>query len=266
MSSYNTYTIKYLSSDLDGKIPLLQFDSLLLHSGLIHGVFTRRGGVSSPPYDSLNVSYGTGDLHDRVSENLSLIKENIGAGHLMLMNQVHGTDIITLHRDGSRDLRTHNADAIITDVPMVGIMVKQADCQGVILFDPAKSVVAAVHCGWRGNVQDILGAVSGRMRSEFGCNPEDVKAVIGPSLGPCCAEFTTYMDIFPEEFNGFIVRDSHFNLWEISRMQLLRAGLVKDNIEIAGICTKCRTDLFYSYRGEGNTGRFGTVAMLKEQS
>jgi YfiH family protein len=264
MFSDNKYTMKYLISDCTGEIPCLQFDSLSVHAGLIHVVFSRKGGVSSPPYDSLNVSYNTGDLHDHVSKNLSLIKEKIGAGHMMSMSQVHGTDIITLHRDNCRDLSTRSADAIITDIPLLGIMVKQADCQGVILYDAVKSVVAAVHCGWRGNVQDILGAAVNRMRSEFGCNPEDMKAAIGPSLGPCCAEFTTYREIFPEEFYGFIVRDSHFDLWEISRMQLLRAGLMKDNIEIAGICTKCNTDIFYSYRGEGNTGRFGTVAMIKK--
>ena len=264
MSLKNKYINKYLISDCPGGIPCLQFDRLLTHNDLIHGVFTRKGGVSRPPYDSLNVSFNTGDRHDHVGENLRLIKERIGAGHIMAMNQVHGTDIITLHRGNCSDLSTRSADAIIIDIPMLGVMVKQADCQGVILFDPVKSVVAAVHCGWRGNVQDILGAVVNRMRSEFGCNPEYMKAAIGPSLGPCCAEFTTYRDIFPEEFHGFIVGDSHFDLWGISRMQLLKAGLMEDNIEIAGICTKCNRDLFFSYRGEGNTGRFGTVAMLKE--
>jgi len=103
-----------------------------------------------------------------------------------------------------------------------------------------------------------------RMKSEFGCEPGDITAAIGPSLGPCCSEFKTYREIFPPEFVTHMVSENHFDLWEISRMQLLRAGLMKEKIEIAGVCTKCNTDLFYSYRGEGETGRFGTVAMLKE--
>jgi len=257
---------KYINtiSAASGNLSYMQFDSLLMHADLAHGIFTRKGGLSLPPYDSLNVSYNTGDLPDNVKGNLSLIKDEIGADNIMSMNQVHGVGIITLHRDNHHDLATYSADAIITDIPLLGIMVKQADCQGIILYDAVKSAVAVVHCGWRGNVQDILGCVVNKMKSEFGCESRDLLAAIGPSLGPCCAEFTSYREIFPEEFIKYIVSNNHFNLWEISRMQLLRAGLMKDNIEIAGICTKCNTDLFYSYRAEGDTGRFGTVAMIKK--
>ena len=88
-------------------------------------------------------------------------------------------------------------------------------------------------------------------------------AAIGPSLGPCCAEFVTYRDIFPEEFDRFMVDENHFDLWALSSWQLENAGMRPENIEVAGLCTRCRTDLFYSYRAEGNTGRFGTVAMLR---
>jgi len=88
-------------------------------------------------------------------------------------------------------------------------------------------------------------------------------AAIGPSLGPCCGEFITHEQIFPNEFRQFMVRENYFDLWRISRWQLLNAGLIEENIEVAGICTRCRTDMFYSYRAEGITGRFATVAMLK---
>ena len=91
-----------------------------------------------------------------------------------------------------------------------------------------------------------------------------MSAAVGPSLGPCCAEFRTYEEIFPPEFEKFMVRKNYFDLWAVSRMQLLDAGLDKAHVHIAGICTRCRTDLFYSYRGEGVTGRFGTVVMLAE--
>ena len=88
-------------------------------------------------------------------------------------------------------------------------------------------------------------------------------AAIGPSLGPCCGEFVTHEEIFPKEFGRFMVGENHFDLWKLSRWQLLEEGIKEDNIEVAGICTKCRTDLFYSYRSEGVTGRFGTVVMLR---
>lgn len=264
--SFKKYINKTDISDCPGELSCLQFNSLLIHPGLSHGVFTRKGGVSLPPYGGLNVSYDTGDLPERVSRNLDLIRDRIGAKQIMYMRQEHGTEVVSPHRDDYNDppASAPRADAIITDVPLLGIMVKQADCQGVIIYDFLRSVVAVVHCGWRGNVQDILGVVVKRMGAEFGCKAKDLKAAIGPSLGPCCAEFTTYRDIFPEEFSRYMVRENHFNLWEISRMQLARAGVAVENIEIAGICTKCNTDLFYSYRAEGETGRFGTVAMIKE--
>ena len=155
------------------------------------------------------------------------------------------------------------ADAMITNIPGLGLLVMQADCQGVIIFDPKKRVVANVHCGWRGNVANILGRVVARMAGTFGCTGSHLLAAIGPSLGPCCAEFVDHRAIFPGPFDRFRIGENHFDLWAISRGQLVEAGLQQENIEIAGICTRCRTDLFYSYRGEGRTGRFGTVAMLK---
>ena len=102
------------------------------------------------------------------------------------------------------------------------------------------------------------------MVKDFGCLPENIKAAIGPSLGACCAEFKTYREIFPEHFQKYMVGECNFNFWAISQMQLMKEGIKKESIEISGICTKCRTDIFYSYRGEGETGRFATVAMINK--
>jgi YfiH family protein len=185
----------------------------------------------------------------------------------MFMNQSHGNGIFVLGPDQidrriDRKIETPSADAVITNTPNIAILVKQADCQGVIIFDPEKRVVANVHCGWRGNAKNILGNVVMRMNHDFGCKECDLLAAIGPSLGPCCAEFVGHEKIFPNNFQRFMVRKDYFDLWAISHWQLRNAGLRKKNIEISGICTRCRTDLFYSYRGEGKTGRFGTVVML----
>jgi hypothetical protein len=262
----NRCSYKLIPRSIDRTV-YLQFLSFSDYDYLIHGIFTRIGGVSKPPYDTLNSSYNVGDRSERVKENLQTIKDAIGAKYLISMNQVHGGGIVILRNDDhTRIESTANTDALITDIPSVALMVRQADCQGVILYDPVKAVLAVVHCGWRGNVRNFLGAVVNRMKSDFGCAGSDILAAVGPSLGPCCAEFTSYEEIFPEEFGEFIVRDNHFNLWEISRRQLLDAGLAENRIEIAEICTRCNTDLFYSYRGEGTTGRFATVAMLKEKT
>jgi len=240
------------------------YPKLSLNQQLIHGVFTRHGGVSDSPYNSLNTGYSLGDRPENVTANLSKIKETIQANHLIFMNQSHGAEIYVLRKgDFKRQDSIPLADAMITDIPGTALMVKQADCQGVIIFDPRNRVVANVHCGWRGNVKNILGRTVTRMREDFGSRGSDLLAAIGPSLGPCCAEFISHEEIFPEEFEPFMVRKNYFDLWAISYWQLLESGLSKENIELAGICTRCRTDLFYSYRGEGETGRFATVAMLK---
>jgi copper oxidase (laccase) domain-containing protein len=112
-------------------------------------------------------------------------------------------------------------------------------------------------------VHNILKKTVIRMTAAFHCNESELLAAIGPSLGPCCAEFVSHKEIFPRAFEQFMVRDNYFDLWSMSRWQLEGAGLRRENIEVAGICTRCCTDLFYSYRGEGKTGRFGTIAMLR---
>jgi YfiH family protein len=246
------------------EVPYLKFPGMSRYDRLVHAVFTRQGGVSKPPYDTLNASYMTGDKPERVSSNLQIIKEAIGANDLVFTNQMHGKEILALRGEAFEVLGSPaEADAMITDQPYVALMVKQADCQAVLLFDPIKDVVANTHCGWRGNVHNILGTVVGRMNAEFGCRPADLLAAIGPSLGPCCAEFVNYEQEFPEGFRRFMVREGYFDLWEISLWQLLEAGVARDHIEVANICSRCRTDMFYSYRAEGTTGRFATVAMLK---
>ncbi len=233
---------------------------------LTHGVFTRHGGMSGPPYESLNVSHSVGDRPEHVQGNLERVQSEIGGARLIYLDQRHGTDIHVL-RGGVGPFSGNHlpGDALITDVPGLGLMIKQADCQSVILYDPERRVVANVHCGWRGNVQNILGAVVACLAHDFSCTPSRILAAIGPSLGPCCGEFLDHKKIFPREFEPFMVREHFFDLWAISCHQLMEAGLSAENIELASICTRCRTDLFFSYRGEGVTGRFCTLVMLNDR-
>ena len=245
-------------------VAYLQYPRLSQNQKLVHGIFTRWGGVSDPPYNNLNTSYTVGDHAENVTANLLKIREALGATHLIFMNQSHGDVVLALHR-GSFEFSGEipSADAIITDAPRIGLMVKLADCQGVMLFDPKRKVVANVHCGWRGNVRNILGHVIDLMKQEFGCKGSDLLAAVSPSLGPCCAEFVSHKEIFPQSFGRFMVGKNYFDLWSLSCSQLVEAGLREEDIELAAICTRCRTDLFFSYRGEGTTGRFATVAMLR---
>jgi YfiH family protein len=230
---------------------------------LAHGVFARHGGLSDPPYGTLNVSFSVGDRAEHVRGNLARVQGEIGSSRILYLNQLHGKGIHVFR--GALSLPSGDqlpGDAMITDVPGVGLMIKQADCQSVVLYDPERRIVANVHCGWRGNVQNILGGVVARLEQDFSCTPSRILAAIGPSLGPCCGEFMDHKKIFPREFEHFMVREHFFDMWAISCGQLIDAGLLPENIELASICTRCRTDLFFSYRGEGVTGRFCTVVML----
>jgi len=257
------YTLSNLIRQDDGPLHFC-FPKLLKQENLVHGIFCREGGVSDMPFASLNVGASVHDSPALVTQNLARVKAALGAEELAQVDQVHGDEAVIIRRD--RPVFPDDsppADALITDVPGWGLMVKLADCQGVILYDPEKNVVAVVHCGWRGNVRNILGKTVRRMEQDFSCRPAAVRAAIGPSLGPCCGEFRGHDGYFPEGFRRFQVREDYFDLWAISCRQLIEAGVAGDHIEVSGVCTRCRTDLFYSYRKEGKTGRFAVTAMLK---
>jgi YfiH family protein len=205
-----------------------------------------------------------GDSAEFVKENLERVRDTLGADSLIQVNQVHGRRIVIIEKQGDEGLQTPpSADAVMTRVQGQGLMVKLADCQGVILYDPDKRALAVVHCGWRGNVGNILGKTVQSMVKVFNSRPADILAAIGPSLGPCCGEFVGHATIFPEGFRRFQVRENYFDLWAVSCRQLMEAGIREDHVEVSGICTRCRTDLFFSYRKEGRTGRFAVAAMLK---
>lgn len=233
------------------------------HKGLFHAVFTRHGGLSSGPFNSLNVSFNVGDDPKNVKENIAKIKNAVSARYLITMNQVHGSRVIGLPKQEiGKDLTLHDCDAVVTNCAGAALMVKLADCQGVVLYSPKSHVLAVAHCGWRGNLANILGKTVHVMEHVFDCDPREIFAAISPSLGPCCGEFKDYAKIFPKHFRRFMVADNHFDLWAISRWQLLEAGVEQKNLQVAGVCTRCNADIFFSYRSKKVTGRFAVVAML----
>jgi polyphenol oxidase len=246
-----------------GKIPFFRFPALARRPGLRHAVFTRLGGVSAPPCRSLNVSGGPPDRPSSVTANLELIRRAVKADRLVTLEQVHGGEVVALRRGDLHRLEGPlEGDGLVTDVPGLGLVIKQADCQAVILYDPDRRVAANIHCGWRGSVADVLRNAVRRMEEVFSCRPSRLLAGVGPSLGPCCAEFKGHEAIFPPSFRAFMKEGDRFDLWALTTHQLTAAGLKRSRIFHSGVCTRCRTDLFFSYRGEGVTGRFATVAMI----
>jgi hypothetical protein len=231
-----------------------------------YGMFDRHGGVSRALYASLNVGHNVGDREEDVRENRKMVKKSLAVAHLLSAKQIHDTGIYCLTEPLAEDREVEGFDALITNLPGAGLMIQQADCQAVLLFDPKKEVIAAVHCGWRGSVQWILTRVIATMAENYGTSPTDLQAVISPSLGPCCAEFVNYRRELPAEFQRFMVRDNYFDFWQLSSYQLMSMGLSEQRIATAGICTCCSND-YFSYRRAsrlhgGLTGRNCSVIVL----
>ncbi|MGV1100472.1 peptidoglycan editing factor PgeF [Thiovibrio sp. JS02] len=228
---------------------------------LRHAVFGRTGGVSTNPYHSLNVGLHVGDNEALVRENRRRIKEHLGLRRLVSARQVHGKSVKVVACPPEADTEFDGFDALVTNLPGVGLAIQQADCQAIMLYDPEQRAIANIHAGWRGSVQNIVAATVTVMQQTYGSRPEALVAAISPSLGPCCAEFANSRAELPMAFHAHQARPRHFDFWAISRAQLTAAGLRTENIEIAGICTKCDPD-YFSYRREKVTGRFASVIGL----
>jgi YfiH family protein len=232
---------------------------------LWQGIFTRHCGYSTGPYTSLNISHGLGDEASAVHRNRQVIARCVVKGDIVYIRQNHGTEILVFRKDAEFGQQTVG-DAMITNIPNRFLAVQVADCQSVFLYDPSQQLVANVHAGWRGSVKNIIGHTLAAMKKTFGSCPEHIHAGVGPSLGPCCAEYRNYRREIPEQFWKYKDGDHRFDFWSLTSDQLTSAGVLAKHISISGICTKCRTDLFFSYRGEGVTGRFAAVIGLTLQS
>ena len=231
---------------------------------VVHGFFTRQGGVSSGAYASLNVSLAVGDRREAVAENLGRMRQALGLGQLAGAIQVHGGQAAVITSpDQAREKDIPEVDILVTTVPGLGLLIKQADCQAVMFYDPVNRVVANVHCGWRGQVHNVLGETVRLLQSRFGTRPDDLYAAVGPSLGPCCAEFKNFRREFPPELWAYQVRPTYFDLWRLSRDQLVAAGLQPVRLDQAGLCTRCGAEEFYSYRRDRLTGRLGAIIALQ---
>ncbi len=245
--------------------------NLLTAAGIPHGVFTRRGGVSPPPWASLNLGNTVGDDRERVQENLRRVFAALGRSLASRYDvwQVHGRAVVCAQAPRAPDQPHRQADAILTDRPEVTLVMRFADCVPILLADPVRRVVGLVHAGWRGTVVGAVRAAVEHLVSCYGSRPADLLAVVGPSIGPdhyqvgeevaqqVRAAFGAAASALLPVFEGRI----HFDLWAANRLWLEQAGV--RHIEVAGLCTACHLDDWYSHRAEkGKTGRFGAVIGL----
>lgn len=244
-------------------IPFYQFENLESYGEIVHGIFTRNGGVSPPPFHTLNVSFLCGDQRENVLRNRNLIMGIVEMEKMVSGSQAHGNRALLVRELDDGDNEIEGFDALITNAPGIALLVKQADCQAILMYDPECKAIANIHCGWRGNTHNLIKSTVTLMKREFDCQPTTLLACISPSLGPCCGEFLNPGDNFPEAFKEYKVSPYHFDFWRITMDQLKDEGLKEDNIEVARVCTCCNSHEFFSYRREKITGRCGAVIGLK---
>lgn len=253
-------------------VRFLTFD--IFPAEVIHAVFTRRGGLSPEPWDSLNVGGTVGDEPQRVRENRYRSFATLGRDKQSMFDvwQVHSSDIVIANTAHPRLDRPpeFKADGIITKNQDVSLFMRFADCTPILLYDPNKKAVGIVHAGWQGTVKRVAGNAIKTMQSAFGSQPSDILAAIGPAIGP--DHYEVGADVIEQVNYSFgkdaarvlSEREGHvfFDLWLANTLVLEQAGV--SQLEVAGLCTACHPDDWYSHRGEkGKTGRFGALIAVR---
>jgi polyphenol oxidase len=251
----------------DVGLPLTTFSSCA-SPGIAHGVSTRAGGVSVGPYASLNLGSSVGDAQDAVMENRARLARSLGfePPRLVTTPQVHGTDVLVVDVDTAPTALSVRADILVTREPGYLLMQRFADCVPILLWHETARVVSVAHAGWRGTAKGVAGRTVQAV-AELGGDPAGVRAGIGPSIGPCCFEVgEEVVAAFPEVDGACALSPRgrpHLDLWEINRRQLVAAGVQPDHIEVAGACTRCNPETYFSHRALGYpAGRFGAAIGL----
>ncbi|MBM4422482.1 MAG: peptidoglycan editing factor PgeF [Chloroflexi bacterium] len=240
------------------------------NGSLTHAIFARAGGVSPQPWASLNMSISTGDSLENTRANRARAFDALGLPFDSMADvwQVHGVETVRADEPrGGRD--PIKADGLITDRRGVALFQRFADCAPILLFDPKRRALGMVHAGWRGAVNRAAASPVKTMMESYGSRPADLIAGIGPCIGPDHYEVgpevaDAVRRSFPNADELLITQNGkiHFDLWAANARALREAGV--EQIEIAGLCTACHTEHFFSHRAEsGRTGRFGAVIALR---
>ncbi len=241
-----------------------------------HGFTTRRGGVSTGTLDSLNLGAHRGDQLENVEENFRILARalDFDANNLVLTHQIH-SDVIRVVTKQDHLRFDHGdypqCDGLITNDPGTALVAFTADCTPILLHDPVAGAVGAVHAGWRGTAADIAGKTVARMAAEFGCDPQNIRAAIGPNIAQSC--FQTDEEVpqallaaFGPAAEPFIRQENHKfypDLKEINALALKNAGVV--HIDISQDCTMCQPHRFWSHRVHGDSrGAMGAIIVCKE--
>ncbi len=261
---------------VDG-VGFLTFPALSELGFVNHAFSTRVGGISTGEYKSMNLNFKRGDKPENVTENYRIFCQAAGFDYESLVSscQDHNTNVrcVTAADRGIGIYREHDllsVDALVTNDPAVTLVTHYADCTPLYFADPEKRVIALAHAGWRGTVEKIGEATVEVMQERYGCDPSDIIAVVGPSIGSCCYEvdtpvyekFASLTELKPAYFTKNLGHGKYLvDLKQTNRRMLLEAGLLSINITISDVCTRCNHGLLYSHRASHGK-RGGLVAMM----
>ncbi len=234
---------------------------------LFCAISDRHGGVSQKPYDSLNVALHTGDEAKNVIRNRIILADKFDflVENLIYMQQVHSNNIEIIEHPAYNKIE--NCDALITDKPNIPLMVMVADCIPVMMYDPKRKVVAAIHAGRNGTFKRIVQKSVNKMKEHFNSSTDDIVVYLGPSIHSCCYEVGKDLaDITIKSFSKEYIKKRDdllfLDLQKLNYDQLRSVGIKGENIEISNICTCCDKN-YFSYRRDKTTGRFAGFIKLK---
>ena len=266
---HGTHNPLYITFPLLDSIPFVK-----------HAFTTRFGGVSKGMYSSMNMSFTNGDNREDVLENYRIICQHTGIdiNKIVLSHQTHTNNVLCVTKDdcgtGVTKPSFSDIDGLITNEPGVALVTQFADCTPLLFCDPVKKVIATSHAGWKGTVKLIGKVTVEKMVNEYGCDPKNIIAGIGPCIGKCCYEvddpvyneivkipFLNLDKILSPKDNGKYMLD----LVETNRQILIHSGIKAENIDVSDICTCCNSNSLHSHRAtKGKRGNLAAIIELKD--
>lgn len=274
---YNTLNYKLVTKD---DLTYLCFTPWEKDEQLVHAFSTRFGGVSEGMFTSLNLGFNRGDKEENVLENYRRMAKalEVPLESFVLSKQVHEMNIakVTAEDQGnglSKPNQWESMDGLYTEEKGVTLVTHYADCVPLFFYAPERGMIGMAHAGWRGTVMEIGKAMVKRWVEEENIPVSKIQVAIGPSIGPCC--FEVHEDVQSEfakrfgenaDFITYDVQKQKYNidLWACNRQSLLEAGILEENLIIAGVCTCCHSELFFSHRKTaGKRGTLGAFMSLR---
>lgn len=262
-------------------LPYLSFSSYEALPYIRHMFTTREGGVSKDIYESLNLSFTRGDDETAVLENYRRVAQALGTSidHIVTSDQTHTTNVRPVGKEDlgkgiTRPRDYKDVDGMITDQPGVLLATFYADCVPLYFVDPVHKAIGLSHSGWRGTVGRMGQATVEAMERSFGSQPKDLLCAIGPSICPDCYEVSrdvaeAFIFAFPthekEILQAGALGKYQLDLWKANEIVLTEAGVLKEHIDLAGLCTCCNSSILFSHRAsKGKRGNLGAFLMLTE--